>query len=126
MSKVVVDTIEDRSAAETVDAADLVHGSIKCWGNIDGTGTPSYDDSYNCSSLTDNGTGKYALHLTNAMSDANYASVYGGHYPDGGMNGMVSSGDTVSASVLSTAWSDRANALTDETYYTAAILGVLA
>ena len=41
----------------------------KAWCNFDGTGTPAIRGSYNCSSITDIGTGKYKVHFSEGMSD---------------------------------------------------------
>ena len=45
----------------------------RAWVNFDGTGTVAIRASYNVSSITDNGTGDYAVNFTTAMPDANYA-----------------------------------------------------
>jgi len=45
----------------------------RAWVNFDGTGTPAIRASGNVSSITDNGTGAYAINFTNAMPDANYS-----------------------------------------------------
>ena len=45
----------------------------KAWVNFNGTGAVSIRDSFNVSSITDNGAGDYTVNFTNAMSDANYA-----------------------------------------------------
>ena len=45
----------------------------KAWINLDGTGTISINDSYNISSITDNGTGDYTATFSTAMTNANYA-----------------------------------------------------
>jgi hypothetical protein len=50
----------------------------KAWVNFDGTGTVAIRASYNVSSITDNGTGRYAVNFTTAMVDANYSYTYGG------------------------------------------------
>ena len=47
------------------------------WVNFNGTGTVAIRSSYNVSSITDNGTGDYTINFTTALSDANYADVYG-------------------------------------------------
>lgn len=56
-------------------------GSFKnfcqAWVNFDGTGTPSIVDSFNVSSITDNGTGDYTINLTTAFANANY--FFGGN-----------------------------------------------
>ena len=50
----------------------------KAWVNFNGTGTVAIRDSYNVSSITDNGTGQYSVVFSAAMSDANYAAVTAG------------------------------------------------
>lgn len=47
----------------------------KAWVNFDGTGAVSIRDSYNVSSITDNGIGDYTVNFTNDMNDANYTVV---------------------------------------------------
>ena len=43
--------------------------------NFNGTGTPSIRDSYNVSSITDNGLGDYTVNFTNALDDTNYSVI---------------------------------------------------
>jgi len=43
--------------------------------NFNGTSTVAIRANFNVSSITDNGTGDYTVNFTNAMSDANYASL---------------------------------------------------
>lgn len=51
-------------------------GVIKAWCVFDGTaGSPSCADSYNVTSITDNGTGNYTLNFTTAFESSNYACV---------------------------------------------------
>jgi len=52
--------------------------SARAWVNFNGTGTPAIRASGNVSSITDRGTGDYTVNFTTAMSDTNYAVVYGG------------------------------------------------
>ena len=52
----------------------LQQGLAKAWTNINGgSGTPVVRDSFNNSSLTDNGTGDYTLALTSSMNNADYS-----------------------------------------------------
>ncbi len=44
----------------------------KAWINFKGTGTIAINDSYNVSSITDNGTGDYTVTYSTAMSSVNY------------------------------------------------------
>ena len=65
--------LSDVSAKLTGDTKQL----CKAWVNFDGTtnvgGFCTIRDSYNVTSVTDNGTGDYTINFTNAMSDANYS-----------------------------------------------------
>jgi hypothetical protein len=47
-------------------------GIAKAWVNFNGTGTPAINNSFNVSSITDNGTGDYTINFTTAMPNANY------------------------------------------------------
>ena len=54
---------------------DMLHSNVnvaKAWINYNGTGTVAIRDSFNVSSLTDNGTGLYTITFTNAMSNDDY------------------------------------------------------
>ena len=51
----------------------LSKNACKAWVNFNGTGTVAIRDSYNVSSITDNGTGDYDVNFTNAMADTNYS-----------------------------------------------------
>ena len=67
------------------DGVDIGTGGInqariaKAWCNFDGTGTPSIRGSYNCSSITDIGTGSYKVNFSTGMSDeGNYVAFCAG------------------------------------------------
>lgn len=75
----IVDT--DMIAADAVtDAKQSLSGAAKAWGNFDGTAASigTGRDSFNVSSITDNGTGLYTVNFTTDMANANYAVVLGG------------------------------------------------
>ena len=65
------------------------------WVNFNGTGTVAIRDSYNVSSITDNGTGHYTINFATPMANANYCITDGvgpnnGSTPEGiviGTNG---------------------------------------
>ena len=59
------------------DGRGLSQFTAKAWMNLDGTGTPSFRDSHNCSSVTDVATGNTQINYTNAMADANYSIAIG-------------------------------------------------
>jgi hypothetical protein len=45
----------------------------RAWVNFNGTGTVAIRASFNVSSITDNGVGKYRVNFTTALTDANYS-----------------------------------------------------
>ena len=47
----------------------------RAWVNFNGTGTVAIRDSFNVSSITDNGTGDYVVNFATALTDANYCAV---------------------------------------------------
>jgi hypothetical protein len=50
-------------------------GVAKTWVNFNGDGTVAIRDSYNVTSITDNGIGDYTLNFTTALANVNYAVV---------------------------------------------------
>lgn len=72
MSTIKVDNIA--KGANSTDMDNAIFGSARAWVNLDGTGTISIRESYNVSSLTDNGTGSYAVNFTNNLS-ANHSAT---------------------------------------------------
>ncbi|MCB7127993.1 MAG: hypothetical protein J3T61_00440 [Candidatus Brocadiales bacterium] len=58
----------------TPNANQLYKGNIvKGWINFNGTGTIAINDSFNVSSIVDNGTGNYTINWDRDFADANYA-----------------------------------------------------
>ena len=75
MSTLQVTTIKSNSSAAPVfqNTSGTEKGQLaKAWINYNGTGTVSITDSFNVSSLTDNGEGLYTITFTNAMSNNDY------------------------------------------------------
>jgi hypothetical protein len=64
----------------STSATNPIMGSAKAWVNFNGTGTVAINNSYNVSSITDNGTGDYTVNFTNAMPNANYSVVSSGKF----------------------------------------------
>jgi hypothetical protein len=73
--KIVASTINDDTGVLATQNG--MTGIAKAWVNFNGTGTVAIRDSFNVSSITDNGTGDYTVNFTTAMPNANY-SVAGG------------------------------------------------
>ena len=51
----------------------LQQGLAKMWIFFNGSGVVATEDSFNATSLTDNGTGDYTVDIVNDMGNANYA-----------------------------------------------------
>ena len=88
MSTVIADNLTGKTAAGNVTVTSeggaatfqLQQGLAKAWVRIDGTGTAAIDDSLNCGSLIDNGTGDYSVARVNNMSSADTYYVIEGQY----------------------------------------------
>ncbi len=72
MSTLKVNTIQDTSGGSGSTPAQIEQGRAKAWINFDGDGTIAIRDSFNVSSITDNGTGDYTITFSNAMANTNY------------------------------------------------------
>lgn len=60
----------------------------KAWVNFNGTGTVAIRDSFNVSSITDNGVGDYTVNLATPMPSINYAAVTAGSATDAAISGI--------------------------------------
>ena len=74
----------------------LQQGLAKCWVNFNGQGTIAARDSFNLSSLDDNGTGDYGVNMSSVFSSANH-SAHGtcdaiGNYSNVEINSVAASG----------------------------------
>jgi hypothetical protein len=70
MSQLNVDALKDRTGSGQPDIA----GAAKAWVNFDGTGVVAINDSFNVSSITDNGVGNYTVNFINNIANTNYAA----------------------------------------------------
>ncbi len=61
----------------------------KAWGNFNGTGTVAIRDSYNVSSITDNGTGDYTINYGTALNNSNYAISGITDYNESGLHRVI-------------------------------------
>ena len=98
----------------------------KAWANIDGTGTPSLEDSYNVSSLTDTATGRYTLNFSTALANGHYAWA-----GSAGNEGATTSGRdvtndgtrTTSALPIRVTYFDSSNTAIDDAYVGIIVFG---
>ena len=75
MSTLKVNTLQDASGNNSTTTAHLSEGRAKAWFNLNGTGTPAFRDSFNCASITDNGTGDHTVVITTDFGSVNYTAV---------------------------------------------------
>ena len=69
-----VDTLTDASSNNSTAMSTINQGTAKAWVNFTGITTTASRDSFNISSITDNGTGLHTGLFTNNMSNANFAN----------------------------------------------------
>jgi len=103
-SKLQVDNLEGRTTKGSITvtgesngaSTNLQQGLLKCWVKFDGEGTVAINDSFNVTTLNDNGTGDYDIQITNPFANEHYAAVtdnesHSGHlsmlYGEGATNG---------------------------------------
>ena len=70
-SELRVNTLKDAAGNNSIATSFVANGSAKAWANIN-AGTAR--DTFNVSSVADDGTGLYSLDLASNMSDGNYAA----------------------------------------------------
>lgn len=75
MSTLKVDTIQNVAGGSASTPLQLEQGRAKAWVNFNGTGVVAIRDSYNVSSITDNGIGDYTVNFTTALNNANYTVI---------------------------------------------------
>ena len=75
-SNITVDTLTKGSTTlNTDEIVDTNSNQIcKAWVNFNGTGTVAIRDSYNVSSITDNGSGNYSMNFATAMASIGYSA----------------------------------------------------
>jgi hypothetical protein len=91
-------------------------GIAKAWVNFNGSGSTTIRASFNVSSVTYIGTGRYTVNFTTNMSDANYATIASAQDDTGGGgNGVhtsisassyTSSGVTINQYSWTGSWQD--------------------
>jgi hypothetical protein len=73
--------------------------ACRAWVNFNGTGTVAIRASGNVSSITDNGTGRYQVNLTNSMPDADYCIQVAATSPAANNITAITPNNSISASV---------------------------
>jgi len=116
-------TISGTNGVTFPDSTSMQTGQQACkaWVNFNGSGTVAIRESYNVSSITDNGTGDYTINFTTAMVNANYAVVSGpaGTYND--FNAMATQSDIPTVSSVKHRWRTENGSTVDPVYCHVAI-----
>tara|TARA_Y100000034_G_scaffold4662_1_gene5412 strand:+ start:989 stop:1675 length:687 start_codon:yes stop_codon:yes gene_type:complete len=66
-------TVRNEHLKITSGGRGLSQFTAKVWARFNGSGTPAFGDSHNCSSITDNSTGNYTINFTNNLANVNYS-----------------------------------------------------
>ena len=72
-----VNTLTDASSGNSTAMSTINQGTAKAWINFNGTSTIATRDSFNVSSIADDGTGIYTITINNDMANANYCTTSG-------------------------------------------------
>lgn len=120
MSTLKVDTVEDLSAGESIDATYLVHGVVTARVFYNASATLAVNESVNVSSVTDNGTGDHTANFTNNMSSATHSSS--GHAQTTAHSEIAAT----AVSSLNVMWRNTSNTLVDLSWHTVSVVGPLA
>ena len=82
MSTIKVGTLlaADGSTTTQPSIPALDQRMAKAWVKFRGLDTLAINDSYNVSSITDNGVGDYSVNFTTSMANANYSAVSSGSF----------------------------------------------
>jgi len=75
MSTVKTDTLANVAGTKSAPVGDLADGRCTAWVNFNGVGTVAIRDSFNVSSITDNGVGLYTVNFATAMANVNYSAL---------------------------------------------------
>jgi len=68
-----VDTLTDASSNNSTPMATVNQGTTKAWSHYTSVSSTALEDSFNCSSIADNGTGNSTVTMSNAMGNDDYS-----------------------------------------------------
>jgi hypothetical protein len=105
-SELRVNTLKDAAGNNSVAMEYVANGSAKAWLNINQTSTQAIRDSFNISSIADNGTGLTTVTVSSAFANNDYLATIALRMQSGisntGSSGGVNTSDG-SASITTTA-----------------------
>lgn len=121
MSTLKVDTLQDASGANPSTTAQIQQGRAKVWVAFNGIGTIAIVDSFNVSSLTDNGVGDWSVNFTTPTGSI--GAVVTGMTMSGAAAGLGVDIASVSTSVTRVRLLNAASTFFDTSYMAVAVLG---
>ena len=68
-----VNTLTDASSNNSTPMATVNQGTAKAWSHHTSVSSTSLEDSFNCSSIADNGTGNSTITMSSAMGNDDYS-----------------------------------------------------
>lgn len=124
MSTLKLTTLSNQGGTASVPSETVINGTAKAWVSFNGTGTPTINRSFNVSSITDNGTGRFQLNFTTAMQDANYCCNVTGDHNAGVyyINGAIVRLGTITTTSVEVNFYNNSVALQDVTYAAVSVL----
>ena len=123
------DTLQTRDSKntgtnKTLDTSFVYNGSAKMWIKFDMSSSFTTEDSFNVSSLDDDGTGDFGLNFSNNMSNANYPAPSSAG--DDNANVLTNFGTVSTSSMDGQTRQTQANSAIDKANNSVCILGDLA
>lgn len=103
-----------------------IEGSTKAWANLDGSGTIALRDSFNITSVTDNGTGDYIFNFTNDFAIANYNFTTGYGDTSQGINKFIGIDTTPTSSAFRLQTQNSGASQQDQEFVCCSMIGELA
>lgn len=97
MSTLKVNNLQDINGTNNSTPSEVANGRAKAWVHFDGTfgsspftvGNGGIYDSYNVSSVTDSGTGRYVVNMSITMANTHYVVVADGRLDTNDGNGTT-------------------------------------
>lgn len=128
MSTLRVDNVTRRGGAGIPNLGGVAGNRLTptAWVNFNGFGVAAIRDSHGVASITDNGTGEYAVNFSTPMQNSDYCAVSSGGEPSsrGGANRSVSLGIQTTTYFQLCSWiASSGGGATDLTYVTATVFG---
>ena len=128
MSTLKVNNLQDISGGNNSTPEQVAKGRAKAWLHMKGTGTISIENSFNVSSITDNGLGKYEADLSITMSNSKFCVVGGSSQSNDYNDNVMGFHPYTTTKIRMYSWQTTGSSTAgeDATFVSAAVFGDLA